>query len=67
LAYPPPPPVKAYAPVKSYAPVPYKEEEKLPPQPYQFEYGVSDQYTGANYKAVEQQDPSGTVLGKDML
>jgi hypothetical protein len=58
------------APEPSYAPAPYKssrpayhEEENLPPQPYQFEYGVADQYTGTNYKASETQDASGTVLG----
>jgi hypothetical protein len=39
-------------------------EPELPPQPYQYEYGVSDQYSGANYQAVESQDPAGTVLGK---
>ena len=32
-------------------------------QPYQFQYGISDQYTGANYKAIEQQDGAGTVIG----
>jgi hypothetical protein len=31
------PPPKSYAPSKGY------KEEALPPQPYQFEYGVSDQ------------------------
>ncbi len=67
---PPPPPVK-YAP-KPYAPAPkpyappkpsYKEPEYVP-QPYQFEYGVADQYTGTNYKAAETQDDKGTVLGQ---
>ena len=60
--YGPPPPV--YKP----APAPYKAaphpEAKLPPQPYQFEYGVADQYTGTNFQAVENQDEKGTVIGK---
>ena len=65
-----PAPVPAYKPAPyapppkpHYAPAPYKEE-KHDPQPYAFEYGVSDQYTGANYKATESQDDAGTVLGK---
>jgi len=68
---PPPPPPPKYAPVPKpynppgpkYAPSkPYKDES-LPPQPYQFEYGVSDQYTGTSFKAAETQDDAGTVLG----
>ena len=44
-----PPP--SYAPAPSYpAPSPYKpapyKEEKLPPQPYTYEYGVKDEYSG---------------------
>ena len=58
-AYGPPAPV--YAPAPKYAP---KPEAKLPPQPYQFEYGVADQYTGTNFQAVENQDDQGTVIGK---
>merc|ERR1712060_965868 len=64
----------AYAPAPVYkpAPAPYKPapaykphpEAKLPPQPYQFEYGVADQYTGTNFQAVENQDEKGTVIGK---
>merc|ERR1712008_481774 len=57
-AYGPPAPV--YAPAPKYAPAP---EPKLPPQPYQFEYGVADQYTGTNFQAVENQDAEGTVIG----
>jgi len=49
-----PPPVPAYG----------KPVEDLPPQPYQYEYGVSDQYSGSNYQAVETQDNQGTVIGK---
>ncbi|TRY71527.1 hypothetical protein TCAL_11943 [Tigriopus californicus] len=40
-----------------------KSEEYFPPQPYQFEYGVSDQYTGTAFKAAENQDDAGNVLG----
>merc|ERR1711953_530015 len=51
-----------YAPKPKYSPAPYKEKE-LPPQPYQFEYGVADQYTGAHFQASETQDAGGNVLG----
>jgi hypothetical protein len=64
-AYAPAPPPKVYK--SGPAPpggLPYKEEENFPPQPYQFEYGVSDQYTGANFKAAETKDDKGTVLGE---
>merc|ERR1712008_161957 len=57
-AYGPPAPV--YAPAPKYAPAP---EPKLPPQPYQYEYGMGDQYTGTNFQAVENQDAAGTVIG----
>ena len=56
-AYGPPVPVPAYG----------KPVEDLPPQPYQYEYGVSDQYSGSNYQAVESQDPQGTVLGNNLI
>ena len=55
------PPAPAYAPAPKYAP---KPKAKLPPQPYQFEYGVADQYTGTNFQAVENEDAEGTVIGK---
>ena len=66
-AYGPPAPVykpapAPYKPAPAYGP-PHKEE-KLPPQPYQFEYGVADQYTGTNFQAVENQNAEGTVIGK---
>ena len=54
--YAPPPP--AYS-----KPSPYKEKE-LPPQPYQFEYGVNDQYSGAAFQAAESQSDKGEVYGK---
>ena len=66
-AYGPPAPIykPAPAPYKPapYAPKGYKEKE-LPPQPYNFEYGVADQYTGTNFQAVENQNAEGTVVGK---
>ena len=62
--YKPAPPPPAYKP----APAPYKPAphpvEKLPPQPYQYEYGVADQYTGTNFQSVESQNAEGTVVGK---
>lgn len=51
-----------YAPKPKYSPAPYAEKD-LPPQPYQFEYGVADQYTGAHFQASEAQDAGGNVLG----
>ena len=46
-----PPPVK-------YAP------EKLPPQPFAYQYGVKDDYSGASFDKSESQDPNGVVQGK---
>merc|ERR1712071_382775 len=47
----------AYHPAPAYAPV-----EKLPPQPYAYEYGVADDYSKANFKKTETQDAEGKVL-----
>ena len=44
------------------APAPYVEE-KLPPQPYAYEYGVADDYSKANFKKTETQDAGGNVAG----
>merc|ERR1719433_1677862 len=55
-SYAPPP-----APYKPSGP--YKEKE-LPPQPYQFEYGVNDQYSGAAFQAAESQSDKGEVYGE---
>lgn len=67
---PPPPPIykpapPAYGPPPpQYAPKPYgKPKKEFPPQPYQFEYGVADQYSGSKFQAAETQDEQGTVLG----
>ena len=43
-------------------PVVYKEE-KLPPQPFAYEYGVNDDYSKANFKKAETQDAYGNVQG----
>merc|ERR1712027_132034 len=47
-------------------PAPYKEE-KLPPQPYAYEYGVADDYSKANFKKTETQDANGVVAGSFVI
>merc|ERR1712150_314279 len=63
---PPPPPYAAPAPYAppppAYKPPPYKEE-KLPPQPFAYQYGVKDDYSGASYTKAETQDAYGDVGG----
>ena len=49
-------------PTNLYKPAPYKEE-KLPPQPFAYEYGVADDYSKANFKKAETQDAYGNVAG----
>merc|ERR1711962_69796 len=44
------------------APGPYKEE-KLPPQPFAYEYGVKDDYSGAAFTKTENQNEYGIVEG----
>merc|ERR1712117_483210 len=58
----PPPPGYAPSPYKP-APAPYKPEEKLPPQPYTYEYGIKDEYTGAAFTKTENQNEYGIVEG----
>ena len=50
-----PPPHHPPAPAPYHAPAPhaYKEE---PPKPYAFQYGVHDDYSGANFNAQETAD-----------
>ena len=48
------------------APAPYVEE-KLPPQPYAYEYGVADDYSKANFKKTETQDANGVVAGSFVI
>ena len=64
-AVPAGPPPPAYAPAPApYKPAPYgKAPEKLPPQPFAYEYGVKDGYSGADYAKNENQDASGNVAG----
>merc|ERR1712053_21922 len=53
----------AYAPAPAYHGPAYKPVEKLPPQPYAYEYGVADDYSKANFKKTETQDAEGKVAG----
>ena len=41
----------------------YVPVEKLPPQPYAYEYGVADDYSKTNFKKTETQDAKGVVTG----
>merc|ERR1711976_894387 len=43
------------------------KEEKLPPQPYAYEYGVADDYSKANFKKTETQDANGVVAGSFVI
>jgi hypothetical protein len=62
---PPPPAYRPPAPYNppSYKPSPYKEE-KLPPQPFAYQYGVRDDYTGADFDKKEEQDAYGNLQGE---
>merc|ERR1712226_351729 len=65
-AYAPAPYAPAPAP---YAPAPYHpapapyHEEKLPPQPFAYEYGGADEY-GRHFAKTESQDEYGVVKGE---
>merc|ERR1711936_242684 len=48
------------------APAPYAPE-KLPPQPFAYEYGVNDGYSKANFKKTETQDANGVVAGSYVI
>merc|ERR550539_706726 len=54
----------AYAPPAPYhpAPAPY-HEEKLPPQPFAYEYGGADEY-GRHFAKTESQEEYGVVQGE---
>merc|ERR1712099_179558 len=58
----PPPPAPYGPPPPAYKPAPYKEE-KLPPQPFAYQYGVKDDHSGASYQKSETQDQYGVVGG----
>merc|ERR1712107_818534 len=53
-------------PPRLWRPAPYVEE-KLPPQPYAYEYGVADDYSKANFKKTETQDSNGVVAGSFVI
>ena len=38
---------------KPYHPAPYHPVEKIPPKPFAYEYGVKDEYSGANFGLTE--------------
>merc|ERR1712128_67120 len=38
-------------------------EPEAPPQPYAYQYGVSDDYSNSNFKKEESQDAAGNVAG----
>ena len=52
-------------PVYAPAPAPYKKPvvEDLPPQPYEYQYGVADDYSKSAFDKVESQDQYGKVQG----
>jgi len=47
-----------------YKPAPYHPIEKIPPKPFAYEYGVKDEYSGANFGQNEVQDEYGVVSGE---
>ena len=47
------------------APAPY-HEEKIPPQPFAYEYGGADEY-GRHFAKTETQDEHGVVKGKNWM
>merc|ERR1711862_521938 len=53
----------AYGAPAPYHPAPVYKEEKLPPQPFAYEYGVADDYSKNNFKKTETQDAEGKVAG----
>merc|ERR1712025_1312598 len=57
----PPPP--AYAPAPYHPPAKGYAPEKLPPQPFAYQYGVADDYSGANYEKAETQGADGNLQG----
>merc|ERR1712106_85049 len=41
--------------------------EKLPPKPFNYQYGVSDDYSKANFQKTESQDSNGNVIGSFVI
>ena len=62
---PAPAPYHPPKPVYHPKPAPYHPEPayKLPPRPFAYEYGVNDEYSGAYFSKVENQDDYGVVSG----
>ena len=52
-----------YKPAPYHQPAPY-HEEKIAPKPFAYEYGVNDEYSGANFGQNEVQDEYGVVSGQ---
>ena len=57
----------AYGAPPAYHPAPAYKEEKLPPQPFAYEYGVVDDYSKNNFKKTETQDAEGKVAGSFVI
>merc|ERR1711923_595393 len=57
----------AYGVPAPYHPAPVYKEEKLPPQPFTYEYGVADDYSKNNFKKTETQDAEGKVAGSFVI
>lgn len=45
-------------------PVHHDPYAKIPPRPFAYAYGVSDEYAGTNFDKKETQDEYGTVTGE---
>ena len=60
-------PVHHSPPVHHAPPVHHKPVHKEPARPYQYEYGVADQYSGAQFQEVQTQDAAGVVVGQTHL
>jgi len=56
--YAPPPPLTYKRPTTTY-----KEPERYVPQPYEYKYGVEDQYSGTSFDKNENQSPDGVTTG----
>ena len=46
------------------APKHHGDPYKIPPRPFQYAYGVKDEYSGANFDKKEEQDAYGAVNGE---
>merc|ERR1711913_216884 len=53
----------AYGAPAPYHPAPAYKEEKLPPRPFAYEYGVADDYSKNSFRKTETQDAEGKVVG----